>query len=157
MSISSDAPSWVPSAKASLNELSEGQVCRAWHPFMRQTFQPFPEPVLPGDWAGLYVTPPEVPTWVPGWRYEDCGPEDVEEVWDGEGEQLRTIVSIHKPGRYPTRVFYTRQWRDPDGKVFGKPPLRMTTMQAFRTWLSGDRWPSYAPCHTAHTKWAAAQ
>lgn len=80
-------------------------------------------------------------TWVPGWNYEQRGPEDTEMVWDGLGEEIRTIISTHKPGaKWPERVFYVRQWRDPDGKVFGRSNLRITTMQAFRRWASGQRW-----------------
>ena len=47
------------------------------------------------------------------------------------GSMVLTVVDVFKPGRYPARVFYTRQWIDPDGKVFGKSALRMTTVSAF--------------------------
>ena len=77
------------------------------------------------------------PTWVPGWDYEPDGPESMAPVWNGEGHEIRTVVSIHTPApRYPTRVFYTRRWRDPDGHEFGRAGLRITTAAAFRRWLN---------------------
>lgn len=81
-------------------------------------------------------------SWVPGWRYVDSGPEDVEMAWDGLGEQIRRVVSIHKPGpTYPARVFYVRQWRPPgNAPVFGRTALRITTTQAFRRWATGQSW-----------------
>lgn len=81
----------------------------------------------------------EVPTWKPGVRFEDEGYGDVEAYADAMGAQLLTVVSVHKPGRFPTRVFYTRQWRDPDGAVWGKGKLRMTTLPAFTTLRGGYR------------------
>ena len=58
---------------------------------------------------------------------------------DATGHMLLTIVSTHKPGRYQERVFYTRQWRDPDGKVFGSPKLRVTSANAFKRLAKGYR------------------
>lgn len=124
--------------------LEVGRAYEAWHPFKREQYTGFDEE---GGFASE--------TWVPGWRYEPCGPEDVEEVWDGEGVQLRTIVSIHKPGKYPERVFYVRQWRDPDGRVFGNTALRVVVTPTFRHWLYGERWPDYSPAREAHVRWAA--
>lgn len=60
---------------------------------------------------------------------------------DGVGEILLTEVSRHKPGRYPERVFFTRQWRDPDGRIFGKTKLRMTTAHAFDRLKRGYAYP----------------
>ena len=70
-------------------------------------------------------------TWTPGVRFINCGPDDTEAVHDGIGARIATVVSFHKPGRYPTRVFYTVQWRDPAGRAFGKPKLRMATVEKF--------------------------
>jgi hypothetical protein len=44
------------------------------------------------------------------------------------GRQILTVVDIYKPGRFPTRVFYTMKWVTPDGKG----GLKMTTVDAFR-------------------------
>lgn len=136
--------------------LAEGVTYAAWHPFIRGSYlEPdgYDEPAS----GALFQAPQPHATWQPGWSYEACGPhgEDSEEVWGGEGVQLRTIVSIHKPGRFPTRVFYTRQWRDPDGKVFGKTSLRVVVAPTFRHWLMGERWPVYSPSREAHIAWAS--
>ena len=93
------------------------------YPFTRGTFARFGEP--------------EQPSWTPGTRYKPAGPEDYEEVADGVGKQILTVVSVHKPGRYPERTFYTQQWEDPDGKRFGKGKLRMTTTPTFRKRTEG--------------------
>ncbi len=60
---------------------------------------------------------------------------------DGLGLMRVHEVSRHKPGRYPERVFYTREFIDPDGKVFGKRKLRMTTASAFASMCAGFRHP----------------
>lgn len=89
----------------------------------------------------------EVPTWKPGTRQESCDVgNDYSQIdhWseaDGMGVQVLTVVGVYKPGRYPTRVFYSRQWRDPDGKVFGKMKLRQTTVSAFAALTRGYRHP----------------
>jgi hypothetical protein len=128
--------------------LHSGATYEAWHPFKLEAYQPIPD-----DPDGGY--PDKVNTWVPGWRYEDCGPEDVEEVWDGAGLQRRTVVSLHRPGpRYPERVFYTRQWVDPNGHVFGRSNLRCVIAPTFRAWLRGERWPTRSPARDAHVTWA---
>lgn len=80
----------------------------------------------------------EVETWAPGCQADTDEWGGEEWAADGIGAALLTVVSIHRHGKYP-RVLYTRQWRDPDGNVFGKPGLRMTTMQAFRRLCRGYR------------------
>lgn len=82
----------------------------------------------------------EVETWRPGTRFEDTtGQGDVECYADGMGRMLVTVVSEHKPGKFPTRVFFTRQWEDPDGKRFGKSKLRISTRHAFNVMTRGYR------------------
>lgn len=76
-------------------------------------------------------------TWKPGCRPEECGPDDMELVADGEGEMILTIVDVHKPGKYPERVFYIRKWRDPDGKEFGAGKLHITTTPTFKRRAAG--------------------
>jgi len=86
----------------------------------------------------------EIDTWRPGTKFID-GPDScpenpyVESVADSHGKMILTVVDIHKPGKFPTRVFFTRQWQDPDGKVFGKGKLHITTKQAFTILLRGYR------------------
>lgn len=83
--------------------------------------------------------PVDAMSWRPGVRFELLPPygEDSEAIADGEGLMILTVISVHKPGRYPTRVFYTRRWRDPRGKEFGKGALRVKTLNAFRRIASG--------------------
>lgn len=129
-----DALHWT--AMADVVEAKGAVEYVAWMPFKRILYQPVP------IWSGVddyYLKQPEFMTWVPGWNHEYDGGEDSRPVWDGEGLEVRLVVSVHKPGRFPPRVFYTRQWQDPDGQQFGKPGLRMTTHQAFALWRSGER------------------
>lgn len=78
-------------------------------------------------------------TWRPGVRFEMCAPDDTEAVADGMGKMVLEIVSTHKPGRWPERVFYTRRWLDPTGKEFGNRRLRIATSQQFRRLANGYR------------------
>lgn len=81
--------------------------------------------------------------WRPGFSQELCGPygDDTEVVCDAVGTEIFEVVSVHKPGpKYPTRVFYVRRWRDPDGKVFGSTSLKCKVAWAFRNML---RMPEY--------------
>ncbi|MTK63093.1 MAG: hypothetical protein F8N15_00760 [Methanobacterium sp.] len=59
---------------------------------------------------------------------------------DAMGAMILTVVDIHRPGKYHTRVFYTRKWIDPDGKEFGSANLRWTTVTAFKRLLEGYRY-----------------
>lgn len=119
-----------------LSTLSAGDVFEVVYPFVRDVFDDYED-----DWRTGESHSKKVPTWKPGTIAESCGPEDFEDVCHARGAMLLTVVSIHKPGRFPTRVFYTRQWRSPDGKTFGKGGLRMTTSAAFRRLCSGYRVP----------------
>ncbi len=72
--------------------------------------------------------------WKPGVEWEDCGyyGDDSRAVAHGVGLVSYTIVSLHSPRPFPTRVFYTRRWRDPDGREFGKNKLLIATTGAFK-------------------------
>jgi len=104
------------------------QIYRVRYPFVR-------EAVTLYDENGPY----ETLSWRPGVSIECCGPYDDETdiVAHGEGEMILTVIDVHKPGRFPTRVFYTRKFVDPDGHVFGKGGLRMTTVDAFNRRAAG--------------------
>lgn len=116
-----------------MSDLTAGLVFTVPHPFVRE------EVSLPPDdpqATGLNI----VMSWRPGVRFELTGPwGDSETLADGMGSQILTVVSEHKPGRFPTRVFYTRQWRSPSGKLFGKPALRIKTKDAFLRLVKGYR------------------
>lgn len=76
-------------------------------------------------------------SWRPGVRYQLVPPDDSEAVADAHGTMIMTVVSIHKPAHYPERVFYTRRWRSPLGKEFGKPRLIIVTAEKFRRLARG--------------------
>lgn len=80
----------------------------------------------------------ETITWVPGVRFIVVYPgDDTEDICDGLGRQVLTIVSTHKPGRFPERVFYQRYWVTPEGRKFGKPRCHIATAQKFRRLTRG--------------------
>lgn len=83
--------------------------------------------------------PAEIGTWNPGIHYVPISEDECDAVAEGLGKQILTVVSVHKPGRFPTRVFYTRKWETPRGKRFGKSGCHITTLQAFRRLIKGYR------------------
>lgn len=98
------------------------------YPFVRDTFQEM-------DADGTA----EIPTWKPGVRCEYDRHENDRTFADGMGAQIVAVVGTFKPGRFPLRVFYTRKWRDPDGKEFGKGACRIASIAAFRSIIGGFR------------------
>lgn len=83
-------------------------------------------------------------SWRPGVRFEnrvirgDGGFDEVyDAVADSIGRQVVTVISTHKPGTFPMRVFYTRQWIDPLGREFGKGKLHIKSIAAFRHLIQG--------------------
>jgi hypothetical protein len=110
------------------DEFKIGAEIEVAHPFVREEYHGFDED---GPFKRM--------TWRPGVRPEPVYPDDAEEVADGIGTQIITIISIHKPGRYPTRIFFTRRWRDPQGHEFGKTKLCTAVQSAFRTRCNGYR------------------
>jgi hypothetical protein len=106
-------------------KIAAGEVIAIKYPFVRDKF------------VSMDPDEPDKPCWKPGVRFENVGPEDTEAFADGLGQQVFTIVSIHKPGKFPTRVFYTRKWIDPDGKMFGKGTLKMLSVAPFVRRISG--------------------
>lgn len=83
----------------------------------------------------------EAPRMIESWRpgIEDWMPNAYCEgkYADGMGSMTLTEVSRHKPGKYPERVFYTRKFTTPDGVLFGKGGLRMTTATRFARLCKG--------------------
>lgn len=99
------------------------------YPFVRDTYTSF-------DADGCS----EMPTWKPGIRNEWISPEETGTVADGVGGAVFTVVDVHKPGRFPTRVFFTRKFVDPDGHAFGKGKLHIVTLDKFRRLARGYRY-----------------
>lgn len=81
--------------------------------------------------------PAEIDSWKPGVEYVLVYPDDSEAVAHGLGFMYLTVVSVHKPGRYPTRVFFTRQFERPDGKRFGRNKLHIATAEKFKRLARG--------------------
>ncbi len=112
--------------------MQAGDVFTVAYPFLRSTFE-HQEMDVDGPINSTR------PTWRPGTEYTSEAvyvghgeyDERVENVADAMGQMVLTVVSVHKPGRYPTRVFFTRQFVTPEGKAFGKTMLRMMTLAAF--------------------------
>lgn len=110
-----------------------GEVIEVPYPFVRDTFMTHEADEEGGSFGS------EIPTWKPGTCNVGVGDEEYGSVADGMGAQLLQVISVHKPGRFPTRIFYTRQWRDPDGKTFGKGSLRVLSVGGFRSLARGFR------------------
>lgn len=111
-----------------------GRVYRVPYPFCHATYIKYSD-----DSAGV-----KTDTWRPGIEYRSYmnsyqEPDD-QAVADGVGYMLLEVIDIHKPGRFPERVFYTRKWETPEGKVFGKVGLRIITTPAFRRLSEGFRY-----------------
>jgi len=108
------------------DEFVPGAEIEVAHPFIRDEYHWYEED-----------GPCKRMTWRPGTRVEPVYPDSAEEVADAIGTQIITIVSVHKPGRFPARVFFTRRWRDPDGHEFGKTKCHIKTAQALRARCRG--------------------
>jgi hypothetical protein len=104
-----------------------GDVFRVKYPFVRCEVD-----VADADPEGQgFAT---IRSWKPGVEFVALGPygEDAEAICHAEGEMVLTVVDVFKPGRFPARVFFTRQWVSPEGKTFGKCGLHITTAPAFK-------------------------
>lgn len=115
-----------------MSNLTAGQEFKNAYPFIRDTYTAYDE-------EGEY----QCKSWRPGVSMEAYGSpygDEVDILAHGEGFQILTVVDVHKPGRYPTRVFYTRSWIDPDGKAFGKSRLRIATVEQFKRLAAGFRY-----------------
>lgn len=107
--------------------LEPGQIIEVAYPFFRRLTTLFEAD-----------SPIDIETWVPGCepRQDD---DDCDFFADGMGKMTLTIVSLHKPGGFPERVFYTRRWVDPDGKAFGKGKLHIKSKAQFSKLCKGYR------------------
>ena len=80
-------------------------------------------------------------SWRPGTDWEQVSNDDFDCVADGVGTAEYIIIGRFKPGKYPERVFFTRQWVSPDGKRFGKSRLHICTAEKFRRLIKGYAYP----------------
>jgi len=108
-----------------------GEIHERWTPFILEDRDiPDPSP----DGFGVV----RIKSWRPGVRNEQTAPDDFEAIWDGEGLELRRIVAVVTIDGGGVRILYRRSFRKPDGTVFGKPKVRMTTPSAFTAWARGS-------------------
>lgn len=114
-----------------MSQFQSGQEHVISYPFSRDKYMDFGE--------DFNSTPVEMGTWRPGVVFEQMDDYEAYALADAMGSIVLTIIATFKPGNYPTRVFYTRHWIDPDGKRFGKGSLRMTTERNFKVMLRGYR------------------
>jgi hypothetical protein len=112
-----------------------GDVAEVRYPFMRVEYL---EPIGP-RWPADEGDVRPAPSWRPGTESRTGGDPDGDGYLaaDAVGVMTLTVVSVHRPGRYPTRVFYTRSFTSPAGRTFGKPRLRIATLEKFRRLARG--------------------
>lgn len=81
-------------------------------------------------------------SWKPGTHVERGDYWDESCSWaDAEGEMILSVFGVCALGApYKTRVLYRRQFRNPQGGLFGKTALRMATIDQFRRMASGFRY-----------------
>lgn len=105
-------------------EITAGKVFEVPYPFKMGKFTEFDE-------CGSYVDE----RYVPGF-YIAKDDDDLPAA-DAMGAAIYEVVSIHKPGKYLDRVFYTRRWRCPEGICFGGGRLMACSITKFRKLLKG--------------------
>lgn len=114
-----------------MSNYKEGQVVSFKYPFTR---------VMASTYNGKTNTIKCFPSWRPGlWQRDDRPYGDISYWADEMGEQVLTIVSTHKPGGFPERIFFTRKWKSPNGKMFGKNRCCVLAISAFKGLLHGYR------------------
>lgn len=109
-----------------------GQEIYAPYPFIRTVFV-----AMPDDEES---EPQTSPTWRPGVEHEFIDNFGSTRTYaDLMGQVYYQVIAVFKPGSFPERVFFVRQWIDPDGRRFGKNKLHVTTTQAFNRLCAGYR------------------
>lgn len=75
--------------------------------------------------------------WMLGTEYREYNQhDDGHDYADSLGSSTFTVVSIHKPGTYPERVFYVQSFTDPDGHEFSSGRLRCRSRSYFKRLIS---------------------
>ena len=111
-------------------DINESSVFEIDYPFSRVMYTP------PPDEDGQFT---DILSWRPGIWWNQVASDDSAVLADGMGKMILSIVSIHKPGKWPTRVFYVREWKTPEGKMFGKQRCMVKAQSAFKGLLNGYR------------------
>lgn len=108
--------------------MNPGDVFTIVYPFVMDSVWIDPETGAPED------------SWRPGTTEQYIDPFGGTDTFaHGEGTCTYTVVSTHKPGTYPLRVFYTREYTDPDGHTFGSGKLQVHSLTHFRRLIKGYR------------------
>lgn len=90
--------------------------------------------------------------WLPGCEKDVNDDNELTYAADDWGHMVITeIQRVSIPG-FEDRVFYIRQWRDPEGAEFGKRDLRCKGARAFKQMLKGWRHPFYLDGELVNTK-----
>jgi len=80
----------------------------------------------------------ETERWRPGaWDVTDEDPEYASPLANGVGLVKYTVISVHKPPGYPTRVFFTRQFFLPDGSSYRGSRLKNCISSKFAKDIKG--------------------
>ncbi|KKM19361.1 hypothetical protein LCGC14_1656430 [marine sediment metagenome] len=111
-------------------------------PNVGQTYQVKPYPFVRSEYETFIESgehKESITTWRPGVDLSEASYEE-NGFCHGEGAMMLTVVSIHKPGKYPTRIFYVRQWEAPDGTRFGKKGLQCKALAGFSLLRAGYRY-----------------
>lgn len=117
-----------------MNAIKAGDVFRVKYPFVLERVS---LPAYDEEGRGSY----EADSWRPGISTDVDDGGNPSYALDGHGEMVLTVVDVFRPGKFPTRVFYTRSWIDPKGHAFGKGALRITTAANFTKLRRGYRYP----------------
>lgn len=115
--------SGAASAAAGLS-IAVGSVFEVDCPFIRAPFESYDE-------DGPY----RILSWRPGAIWEVYGPygDDAALRAHGMGKVRYKVIAVcPMPRPYPTRVFFTRKWTNPDGRTFGTSKLHVMTREAFK-------------------------
>lgn len=65
-----------------------------------------------------------VERWRPGaWDTKPIAPDDAIAACNGLGTVKFSVVSVHTPPGYPTRVFFKREFTQPDGEKYAASKL----------------------------------
>lgn len=111
------------------HDIKEGDVFKVKYPFCAEMIEEYE--VL-DDFNCQVVDTFKV--WHPGTKITLTAPEGAERnEANGDGVMILRVVSVHKPGKFPTRVFYTREFIDPEGNsLTSKNALRVCSIGKFR-------------------------
>ena len=102
---------------------------------------PFYRQEVSADWDWVDGnSPPTIKSWIPGTTYVQHNEYACDAYADGMGFMLLNEIDSKKlPKPYQERVFYIRRWEAPNGQIFGKTNLRITTRASFTKLQNGYR------------------